>query len=288
MLAMPDTAAFIERPPPDVAGWAALFQAEDLPVLAATAAEIETLRELEEHVDAHEIAESLGGDPLMTLKLLAHVAQMRRPGLSDDRRGEVETITEALVLLGIGPFFRTFGPQTTVADVLSGRDEAREGFDAVLRRSRRAANFALGFAAHRMDHDAAVLYAAALLPDFAELLLWLRAPSLALEIQRRQGQDSTLRSMVVQRDVLRIELGALQQALMKRWQLPTLLRRITCDTERADVQVRNVQLAVRLARHTAKGWDNPAVPDDVRDVAELLQLAETPTRRLLLDIDGED
>ena len=39
-----------------------------------------------------------------------------------------------------------------------------------------------GFAAHRMDHDAAVLHEAALLHDFAELLLWVRAPALALEI----------------------------------------------------------------------------------------------------------
>lgn len=31
-----------------------------------------------------------------------------------------------------------------------------------------------------------------------------------------------------------------------------------------------VLLAVRLARHTAQGWDNAAVPDDVEDIAKLL------------------
>jgi hypothetical protein len=34
--------------------------------------------------------------------------------------------------------------------------------------------------------------------------------------------------------------------------------------------VRNVVLAVRLARHTAHGWDNAAIPDDVDEIAQLL------------------
>jgi hypothetical protein len=48
--------------------------------------------------------------------------------------------------------------------------------------------------------------------------------------------------------------------------------------------VRNVLLAVRLARHTAAGWDNAALADDVRDIAALLNLGEAPTLKLLRDI----
>lgn len=280
-------AAFVERAPRDLAGWVALFSYNDLPVLPETAAAIEDWRTLEDHVDAHQIAESIGGDPLMTLKLLAHVASLQRPRVADDRRGEIETVTEALVLLGIGPFFRAFGPQATFEQVLAGHDDALRGLESVLRRSRRAANFALGFAAHRMDHDAAVIYEATLLHGFAELLLWLRAPSLALEISRRQQQDPGLRSALVQRDVLGIELSALQQALMKAWRLPKLLARVTDERVTDDSQVRNVHLAVRLARHTARSWDDAAVPDDLLEIGQLLQLGEIPTRRLLLDIDQE-
>ena len=42
-----------------------------------------------------------------------------------------------------------------------------------------------------------------------------------------------------------------------------------------------VTLAVRLARHTANGWDNAAIPDDVRDIASLLNLSQTATLLLL-------
>ena len=35
-------------------------------------------------------------------------------------------------------------------------------------------------------------------------------------------------------------------------------------------------LAVRLARHTAGGWDNAALPDDIADIAALLNLRTAP------------
>src|SRR2546426_1118557 len=82
----------------------------------------------------------------------------------------------------------------------------------VLRRAHRAANFALGFAVRRMDHDAAVIHQAALLHDFAEMLLWCHAPALALRIREAQRADSTLRSSVAQLDVLHVELPDLQHA----------------------------------------------------------------------------
>jgi hypothetical protein len=41
--------------------------------------------------------------PRVTLKLLSHVAQLRR-SRDADARGEPETVTAALVMLGMGPF----------------------------------------------------------------------------------------------------------------------------------------------------------------------------------------
>ena len=46
-----------------------------------------------------------------------------------------------------------------------------------------------------------------------------------------------------------------------------------------------MQLAIRLARHSADGWDNPALPDDVDEIAALLHLATQPTLHLLHDLD---
>jgi HD-like signal output (HDOD) protein len=276
--------AFITRAPRDVAGWVALFDPRRLPVLARTAEAIAELALNEDAVDAHGLAETVNQDPLLTLRLLAHVAQLRR-----GREGsEVETVTEALVMLGIPPFFRAFSALTVAEERLARQPEALAGFDAVLRRSHRAARFALGFAVHRMDHDAALLHEAALLHDFAELLLWLHAPALALQIARAQAADPQLRSAAAQRAVLNVELADVQHALMQAWRLPSMLVRVTDDhAAQPSPQLRNVLLAIRVARHSAQGWDNAALPDDVRDVADLLALGHDATQRLLLDIDGD-
>ena len=62
--------------------------------------------------------------------------------------------------------------------------------------------------------------------------------------------------------------------------------RITDDQHTHSAQVKNVLLAIRLARHTACSWDNPAVPDDVADIAQLLTLGDVPARTLLTDLDS--
>jgi HD-like signal output (HDOD) protein len=282
MLATPPV--FITRAPRDVAAWSALFDLQRLPVLESTAAALEEMRVMEDGVDAHMLAEAVVSDPLMTLKLLAHVAHLRR----GRDGGEVETVTQALVMLGIPPFFRAFGPQQTPQAWLAGQPEALAGFEAVLSRSHRAARFAMGFAVHRMDHDAPVIHEAALLHDFAELLLWLHAPALALQIAGLQAADSTLRSAVAQQAVLNTDLAALQHALMLAWRLPSLLVRITDNHSKEPTsQVRNVLLAIAVARHSALGWDNAALPDDVRSVAALLHLSQDAALRLLREIDSD-
>lgn len=44
------------------------------------------------------------------------------------------------------------------------------------------------------------------------------------------------------------------------------------DNASGEQRVRNVTLAVNLARHSANGWDDAALPDDYRDIAELLRM----------------
>ena len=273
---------FIKQAPAGIAEWAACFDAAELPVLQSTSDAIEDMRVCEDAVDAHVLADVLSNDPLMTLKVLAHVARIRA-----GREGtDPETMTAALVMLGIGPFFRDFGPQPTIEDQLADRPEALQGFCSVLDRSHRAARFALAFAVQRMDHDAAVIHQAALLHDFVDLLMWLRAPDLALNVAEQQMTDGSLRTAAVQIKVFKIELPDLQHVLMRQWHLPDLLVDIADDHRgAASAQARTVLLAIRLARHTASDWNNPALVDDVSDIAVLLNMGRQPTLDLLHDID---
>lgn len=271
----------LQRPLHSLDAWVRHFSALDVPVLAASAEQLEHLRAIEDDVDAHLIGETFSNDPLMTLKVLRAASALGR----ERRSSDAETVTAAVVLMGITPFFRNFGAQATLEAVLADQPDALEGIEDVLQRSERAARLALGFAAHRMDPDAPVIHGAALLHDFAELLLWIEAPTLALEIRRRQMLDSTLRSSRAQKEVLGIELADLQQALMRSWHLPELLAHFSDDKARQpDAPELCVLYATRIARHVAGGWDNAGLPDDVRDLSTLLNLSEAATLRLLHDI----
>ena len=68
--------------------------------------------------------------------------------------------------------------------------------------------------------------------------------------------------------------------LMRAWVLPELLVRICDDHHAQSAQVRYVVLANRLALHTRDGWDNAAFPDDVSDIAALLNLRPESTLRI--------
>ena len=116
-------------------------------------------------------------------------------------------------------------------------------------------------------------FLAAFLHDCAEMLMWCHAPTLQLSMAQAQRADPALRSATVQRVMLNMELDDLRQALMKMWHLPELLVRISDDRHAETAIVRNVVLAVRLARHTMQGWDNPGVPDDIDDIAKLLNVS---------------
>ena len=267
----------LTQPLTSLDAWTAHFMAAQIPVLAETGEALEALRANQDLTDANSIGEMMSSDPLMTLKVLAYASTHR----SERAVTDTETVIAALVMMGISPFFAAFAAQPTVEDRLADNPAALAGLAETLRRAHRSADYALAFAVHRMDSDAAMVHAAALLHDFAEMLLWCHAPELALRIWHLQSDDPTRRSSAVQLDVLNVELSDLQQSLMRAWRLPELLIRISDDRHAQHPSVRSVTLAVRLARHTAQGWDSPAIPDDVREIAALLNLSETATLLLL-------
>ena len=149
----------------------------------------------------------------------------------------------------------------------------------VVLRTQRAARYAHDWAFARHDMNVEEVALAALLHDTAEILIWCTAPELAIEMRRRQQADRSLRSGTVQQTVLGFPLAELQLALCHAWRLPELLVTMMDDGNAQLPRVRNVKLAVDLARHTADGWTDPAIMDDLSAVQDLLHIS----RETLLD-----
>jgi len=279
----PPTAGRGSAPPPTVAAWAERLSSLDIPVLGSTGDALELLRADEDNVDAHGIAETVSNDPLMTLKVLVHAASHRGERVVT----HAETVTEALVMLGISPFFRAFQRQPTVEEWLHDEPAALDGLQGTMHRAHRRANLALAFAVQRMDPDAAIVHAVALMHEFADLLLWCHAPALQLQIATMQRADPELRSKTAQEQVLHLDVCDLQVELARRWHLSPLLAPSEGSRHVDEAKILTIQLAARLARHIPRGWDSAAVGADIAELAGLLNVSVPNAERLSQEVWNE-
>lgn len=259
--------------------YVARFSDGDLPVLRRTTRDLTALREQEDRVNGKQIASVILGDPLMTLRLLSHLEAHR----TRSQNHAITTIDRAVMMIGISPFFRLFDTLPTVEEALADSPAALIGVLGVIGRARRAAHYAREWAIIRHDLDVEEITIAALLYDTADILCWAFAPDLTARVYAMQRADRNLRSVTAQREVFGFSANEIQLALARKWQLPELLIHLMDESKADNPRVRTVALANALARHNAKGWGNPAIPDDLTAIQKLLKLnREQVVRRLAI------
>lgn len=258
----------IDHPFSDLDSWVTYFSENEIPVLRHTARQLDAQREQMDRVTARGLSQIILQDPLMVVRVLAYIQPFRSGRL----RHDITTVGSAVMMLGIEPFFRNFENLAVVEDTLRPQPQAMLGLLQVIRRAQRAAHWAYDWALWRHDVNNEEVVIATLLHDLAEILVWCFAPTLAMKIRARQQADHQLRSAVAQFEGLGVHLNELQHALCVRWQLPDLLLKLMDDEHADHPRVRNVILAVNLARHSANGWQDAALPDDYQGIANLLNL----------------
>ena len=263
----------IEKPLANLATWVDYFTRVDVPVLRRTARDLAALRDKEDTVGGRQIAQTVLQDPLLTLKVLALIEKQRRASQNHD----ITTIERAIMMIGVTPFFAHFETLPTIEDHLARHPQALLGVMKVIVRARRTAKWAREWALLRHDIDVDEVTVAALLHDCAEILCWVFAPTLSLELRNLLRSRPGLRSAVAQEAVFGVTAHDLQIALARAWRLPRLLTQMIDGSERTNPRVRNVACATNLARHSANGWDDPALPDDYAEIAELLHLSVDAT-----------
>ncbi|HSI28721.1 MAG: HDOD domain-containing protein [Methylophilus sp.] len=252
----------------NISDWVKFLENADIPVLRQTARELAQLREREDETGARDITRVVINDPLMTFKVLTFANNHR----SRHQLQDLVQVEQAIIMMGTSTFFEQISTVPHVEEMLSQHVTALVDLIKLVVRAHRAGYFAAEFASHLMDLHAEELRVAASLHDFAEMLMWCFNPDPMIEIHKRQHADTTLRSRTVQQEVLGFRMLDLQAELVRVFNLPSLLTDLM-DEQRAHLpRVRNVQFAVNLARHSAEGWDNAALPDDYKDISQLLHV----------------
>jgi len=277
------TAAIMTLPLSGIDSWTALLNEREIPVLRQTARAIAAAHQRADRINVRELADIVMHDPLMTVRVLRFVVRHRgRRKLHD-----ISTVEHAVLMLGIEPFFHHFAQCDVIEDALKAQPKALLGLLHVVRRAQRAARYALDWATWRCDLNSEEVGVAALLHDLAEMLVWCFSPQQALGIYALQEDNLALRSADAQKAVLGFPLRDLQEVLCKNWQLRELRLNPMEGKDWERPRVKNGKLAVDLARHTAHGWDDPALPDDFIAIATLMNIDE-PTLRLRLGLKDPD
>lgn len=248
--------------------WVNVLSFAELPVLKHTARELATMREDQNRLSARGVAQVIAIDPMMTVKVLRYLQNHKHRS----QMSEVILVEQALIMMGVEAFFDKIPPQPWVQDVLAGHNDALVQLLHIIHRSHRASEYAYEWAVHMSDLHFEEVRIAALLHDLSEMLMWCFAPQEMMQIRDMQIADKTLRSRAAQEEVLGFNLFDLQQHLVKAWSLPELLLTLMDDECSSQQRVRNVILAVNLARHSANGWDDAALPDDYKDISDLLRI----------------
>jgi HD-like signal output (HDOD) protein len=244
------------------------FSQRDLPVLRRTVRALAELRADEDNVSGRRIATVVLQDPLMTLRLLVYIEANRRSAQNHD----ITTIERAIMMLGITPFFEKFSDLPTVEEQLAGHPRSLLGVLHVISRARQASTYAHDWAILRHDLDVDEVTVAALLHEAAEILCWCFAPELMQQVSQQMQDHPGLRSAKAQTDVFGFTVQDIQLSLTKAWHLPELLITLMDEHMEHNPRARNVILANNLARHAAKGWQDPALPDDYVAIAALLRM----------------
>lgn len=268
----------LDHPLQEIDDWVVLFSSNPLPVLRITRRRIEEMREHIDRVDARELSRVILQDPIMTVRVLAFIQPLHGKTL----RHDITTIASAVMMMGIHPFFEHFSDLNTIEDLLKGEDaHALLGILRIIRRAQRAADYAQDWAIWRHDINMEEVRIAALLHDLAEILVWSLAPKLGIAIHKLQQSFPNMRSADAQTTILGMTFQDIQVALCRAWQLPELLQTLIDDANATLPRVQNVSYAVRLARHSSHGWEDPALPDDYRDIGLLLNITPEAVRQRL-------
>lgn len=270
----------------DAVAWLKSLRKVNIPVLEQTARELNKLEQNEDDLlSARAISAVVLNDPFMVFKVLSYANN--HPGKHQIQ--EIVEVEAAIIMMGTSTFFREIATDLLVEDRLKSNLPAFTHLLALIKRAHRAAYYAADWAALHKDLRSEEIWIAALLHDFAEMLMWCFAPDKMNTIVDLQKEDKTLRTKDAQEQVLGFHMSDLQRELIKVYPMPSLLSQLMRDSGRRNLDKRtlNVSLAVNLARHSANGWDDAALPDDYAAIAQFLHVTVKRVLYLIGHPDGK-
>ena len=128
----------LEQPLQDIDAWVKFFSDAELPILRQTLRRLDEAHAKIDSISGREIAAIVLQDPLLTVRVLSHIQPLSGKRLHSD----ITNIGNAIMMLGIEPFFESIGTPTTLESLLQDERQALLGALQAIRRMQRASRYA--------------------------------------------------------------------------------------------------------------------------------------------------
>lgn len=270
----------INKPLAELRNWTQHFSQQEIPILAHSKKRLIEMQKSLDNVNTRDIAQLVKRDPLLTLRIVRYLQSTRHSSQVTD----VVTIDKVLLMIGLSSFFRSFSNAVSVEEKLASHPDALRGCLSVCSKAHLASKIAEGIAEKRNDLDPEEVTTAALLHNTAEILLWIEAPTLAMSIKTALSQNLGMRSRDAQLAILGITLHDLHLELINTWKLPRLMLHLLDERFAEEARVRTVSIATSTTRHVSNSWQDPALPDDYKNIAKLTNLTPEASYHFLQQI----
>lgn len=194
----------------DAAAWLKQLSKVNIPVLRQTARALAKLEQDEDNLSARAITAVVLNDPFMVFKVLTYAQK----NAGKRQLQDIVEVEAAILMMGTGAFYRNLAPDLLVDDRLKSDIPALTHLLRLIKRAHRAAYYAADWAALHKDLHSEEIWIAALLHDFAEMLMWCLAPDKMNAIFDLQKKNKELRSKDAQEQVLGFHISDLQKELI--------------------------------------------------------------------------
>lgn len=238
--------------------WTAFLKEQDIPVMPRSHLILATMAQSEgDDISPKELAAVVTGDPFLALRLLRAAEHTRSHTLGH----EVTTPLASVMQTGIDNLLSLVRHSPLCDDSILGLTECEF-------RAATASYIARAWASCRADVSPDEVALAALLADIGELMLWQFAAELPQAALEELHSGRAQRTLQAQTQAAGFTFKSLSVSLAEAWALPPLIAQLIrgVDNVRANI----ARLANDAARHVQADMDNPAIPDDIRAIRELL------------------
>ena len=261
--------------------WVSILARGQPPVLKRTQDELSKFADAIYEISVADLARIVENDPMMTLNLMIMVGRF-----NGSRPTEIETIEEALLMIGCGNFIEKAMHMPCLDVILAKRPDALLGALRGMARARRAGAIAKDLARVRADRNEGAVVIASLLFETAEVLAWVYAPDKMIEFVAIVKENPRRKIALTRWMEFGFEWEELGLKLLKRFRFPALVIRLIMPTKaEVNPSSRLVALAAGFSRKLSENRDPKGI---ARDFEEMRLLVKMPSEKLipLLKLDG--